>query len=46
MIRLIAETDVKVISATALQASNLIEPWEPTQVTVIGDAIHTMWVSC
>jgi 2-polyprenyl-6-methoxyphenol hydroxylase-like FAD-dependent oxidoreductase len=40
--RMVRETDPRVISATALHASNVIEPWQPSQVTLIGDAIHTM----
>jgi salicylate hydroxylase len=39
---MVRETDPRVISATALHASNVIEPWQPSQVTLIGDAIHTM----
>jgi FAD binding domain len=42
LLRMVTETDSRVVSATALQASNLIDPWETTQVTLVGDAIHTM----
>jgi 2-polyprenyl-6-methoxyphenol hydroxylase-like FAD-dependent oxidoreductase len=40
--RMVAETDPAVISATALQGAEPIAPWETTNVTLLGDAIHTM----
>lgn len=39
---MVAETDPVVISSTAIQASEPIEPWETTNVTLLGDAIHAM----
>jgi 2-polyprenyl-6-methoxyphenol hydroxylase-like FAD-dependent oxidoreductase len=40
--RMVQETDPGVISATALQASAPIKPWDTTNVTLLGDAIHAM----
>jgi 2-polyprenyl-6-methoxyphenol hydroxylase-like FAD-dependent oxidoreductase len=40
--RMVMETDPAVISATALQGAEPVTPWETTNVTLLGDAIHTM----
>jgi 2-polyprenyl-6-methoxyphenol hydroxylase-like FAD-dependent oxidoreductase len=40
--RMVAETDPTVVSATALQGAEPIEPWDTTNVTLLGDAIHAM----
>lgn len=40
--RMIEDTDPKGVSATALQGAETIEPWETTNVTLLGDAIHAM----
>jgi 2-polyprenyl-6-methoxyphenol hydroxylase-like FAD-dependent oxidoreductase len=40
--RMVADTDPTVISATALRAAHDVEPWETTNVTLVGDAIHAM----
>ncbi len=40
--RLIAEADPGSISLNPLKTSTLIDPWESTNVTLLGDAIHNM----
>jgi 2-polyprenyl-6-methoxyphenol hydroxylase-like FAD-dependent oxidoreductase len=40
--RLIAEADPSSISLNPLKTSTLIDPWESTNVTLLGDAIHNM----
>jgi 2-polyprenyl-6-methoxyphenol hydroxylase-like FAD-dependent oxidoreductase len=40
--RLIAESDPGSLSVTSFKASTLIEPWESSHVTLLGDAIHNM----
>jgi 2-polyprenyl-6-methoxyphenol hydroxylase-like FAD-dependent oxidoreductase len=40
--RLLAESDVESRHAWPFVASRAVEPWESTNVTVLGDAIHTM----
>jgi 2-polyprenyl-6-methoxyphenol hydroxylase-like FAD-dependent oxidoreductase len=39
---LIADSDPGRISAVPVLTSIPIEPWEPTNITLLGDAIHTM----
>jgi len=39
---LIASSDSQSVSGVPLLTSSLVEPWESTNVTLIGDAIHTM----
>ena len=40
--RLVAEADPGSISLNPLKTSTLIAPWESTNVTLLGDAIHNM----
>jgi 2-polyprenyl-6-methoxyphenol hydroxylase-like FAD-dependent oxidoreductase len=40
--RMVQETDPAVISAAALQGAEPVDSWETTNVTLLGDAIHTM----
>jgi 2-polyprenyl-6-methoxyphenol hydroxylase-like FAD-dependent oxidoreductase len=40
--RLLAESDPESRHAIRFVASRTVEPWESTNVTVLGDAIHTM----
>jgi 2-polyprenyl-6-methoxyphenol hydroxylase-like FAD-dependent oxidoreductase len=40
--RFIAESDPSSISVTSFKASTLIEPWESSNVTLLGDSIHNM----
>lgn len=39
---LIADSDPKSVSAVPVLTSIPIEPWESTNITLLGDAIHTM----
>jgi 2-polyprenyl-6-methoxyphenol hydroxylase-like FAD-dependent oxidoreductase len=40
--RLVAEADPSTISLNPLKTSTLIDPWESTNVTLLGDSIHNM----
>jgi salicylate hydroxylase len=40
--RLVAESDLDTIAVLPLQTSKRPKPWTPTNVTVLGDAIHAM----
>lgn len=40
--RLIVESDQDSLTLVPLKATKLIEPWKTTNVTVLGDAIHSM----
>jgi salicylate hydroxylase len=40
--RMVTDTDPTVVSATALRAAQDVKPWETTNVTLLGDAIHAM----
>lgn len=39
---MVKKTDPNTISATALRSSEPIGPWETSNITLLGDAIHTM----
>jgi len=40
--RVIAETDPNTVGAMRFRHSAIVEPWPPTSVTVLGDAVHNM----
>jgi 2-polyprenyl-6-methoxyphenol hydroxylase-like FAD-dependent oxidoreductase len=40
--RMVADTDPRQISATTLRGAEPVEPWNTTNVTLLGDAIHAM----
>lgn len=40
--KLVAETDPATIAPVALRSMPNLEPWEPSAVTLLGDAIHNM----
>jgi 2-polyprenyl-6-methoxyphenol hydroxylase-like FAD-dependent oxidoreductase len=40
--RIVAEADPGSVSLNPLRTSTLIEPWESTNVTLLGDSIHNM----
>jgi len=40
--RMVADTDARQVSAVPVLTSVPIEPWEWTNITLLGDAIHTM----
>lgn len=42
LLRLIKESDTATVSVHPLHTSRRPEPWQPTNVTVLGDAIHAM----
>lgn len=40
--RLVADSDPASVSTFAIRSSAPVEPWSPTNVTLLGDAIHSM----
>lgn len=40
--RLVAEADPESVAFNSFKASTLVDPWESTHVTLLGDAIHNM----
>jgi salicylate hydroxylase len=42
LLRLVSEADPESVAAFRVQTSEAIEPWRPTRVTLLGDAIHAM----
>ena len=40
--RLVSEADPESVAFNSFKASTLVDPWESTNVTLLGDAIHNM----
>jgi 2-polyprenyl-6-methoxyphenol hydroxylase-like FAD-dependent oxidoreductase len=39
---LVAKTDLSAVSCISLRSMPFLEPWSPSNITVLGDAIHNM----